>query len=174
MHDLVRPEMKKKSVRPPASAPARVNPEEFRKAVHDHLLYTCVKDGHDATAPDLYRAMAYSVRDRLVQRWLATQRTYRERDVKCVYYLSSEFLTGRSLGLCLLNLGLYESAEAIAAECGFDINQLLGQEGDPGLGNGGLGRLAACFMDSLATLAMPAVGYGIRYDCGSFEQRLES
>src|SRR5215831_18560880 len=168
MHDLVRPEMKKKSVRPPASAPARVNPEEFRKAVHDHLLYTCVKDGHDATAPDLYRAMAFSVRDRLVQRWLTTQRTYRERDSKCVYYLSSEFLTGRSLGLCLVNLGLYEVAELIAAEHKQDMDDVIEAEGDPGLGNGGLGRLAACFMDSLATLELPAIGYGIRYEYGIF------
>ena len=116
----------------------------------------------------------HAVRDRLVHRWLATQRTYDERDVKRVYYLSSEFLTGRSLGLCLLNTGLYEAAQAMAAERGFELGQVLDQEGDPGLGNGGLGRLAACFMDSLATLALPAVGYGIRYDFGIFEQRIEN
>ena len=173
MHDVIRPETKKKSVRPPANAPARVHPEEFRKAVHDHLLYSCAKDAHDATAPDLYRAMAYSLRDRLVERWLATQRTYRERDAKCVYYLSSEFLTGRSLGLCLVNLGLYEVAEQIAAENHHDIDDVIEAEGDPGLGNGGLGRLAACFMDSLASLELPAVGYGIRYEYGIFEQRIE-
>jgi starch phosphorylase len=109
-----------------------------------------------------------------VHRWLATQRTYDENDVKRVYYLSSEFLTGRSLGLCLLNTGLYEAAEAAAAERGFNLEQVLEQEGDPGLGNGGLGRLAACFMDSLATLTFPAVGYGIRYDFGIFEQRIEN
>ena len=110
------------------------------------------------------------MRDRLVHRWLATQRTYEERDVKRVHYFSSEFLTGRSLGLCLLNLGLYEIAEAMAAERGFDLGNVLDAEGDPGLGNGGLGRLAACFMDSLATLGLPAVGYGIRYDFGIFKQ----
>jgi glycogen phosphorylase len=155
------------------ATPARVDPNLFRAAVFDHLLYTCVKDASEATPYDLYRAMAHSVRDRLVLRWLATQRTYLERDPKRAYYLSSEFLTGRSLGLCLLNLGLYGEAEAIVRECGADLGEVLESEGDPGLGNGGLGRLAACFMDSLATLELPAVGYGIRYDYGIFEQRIE-
>lgn len=146
----------------------------FKRSVLDHLLFTCARDFRDATAQDLYRAMAHAVRDRLVHRWLATQRTYEEKDVKRTYYLSSEFLTGRSLGLCLLNMGLYETAESMAAEHAFDLGHVLDQEGDPGLGNGGLGRLAACFMDSLATLALPAVGYGIRYDFGIFEQRIEN
>ena len=88
-------------------------------------------------------------------------------------YLSSEFLTGRSLGLYLMNMGLYEAAEAVATERGFELGQILEQEGDPGLGNGGLGRLAACFMDSLATLELPAFGYGIRYDFGMFEQKID-
>ncbi len=140
----------------------------------EHLLYTCVKEPGDAGPVDLYRAMAHAVRDRLVQRWLATQRTYEERDVKRVYYLSSEFLTGRSLGLCLVNLGLYGIAEKLMAEWRFDLGQVLEAEGDPGLGNGGLGRLAACFMDSLATLELPAVGYGIRYEFGIFEQHIEA
>jgi starch phosphorylase len=156
-----------------AVAPARVDPDQFRKAVLDHLLFTCVKDASEATADDFYRAMAHTVRDRLVLRWLATQRTYLERDAKRAYYLSSEFLTGRSLGLCLLNLGLYPEAESLLAERGLDLDDVLESEGDPGLGNGGLGRLAACFMDSLATLELPAVGYGIRYDYGIFEQRIE-
>jgi len=174
MHEAALPHVaKSKSIVPPAHAPARIEPEEFRRAVLDHLLYTCVKETQDATAPDLYRAMAHSVRDRLVQHWLATQRTYKERDVKCVYYLSSEFLTGRSLGLCLVNLGLYGVAERLAADCGLQIDDVIEAEGDPGLGNGGLGRLAACFMDSLATLELPAVGYGIRYEYGIFEQRIE-
>jgi starch phosphorylase len=161
----------------------RVNPGEsrvgmdaraFKRSVVDHVHFTCARSLQDASAADIYRAMANAVRDRLVHRWLATQRTYDERDVKRVYYLSSEFLTGRSLGLCLLNMGLYEAAEAMAAERRLDLGEVLGQEGDPGLGNGGLGRLAACFMDSLATLALPAVGYGIRYDFGIFEQRIEN
>ncbi|MDP9036968.1 MAG: glycogen/starch/alpha-glucan phosphorylase [Myxococcota bacterium] len=156
------------------SPPARIDPEQFRRDLLDHLLYTCVKEGGDAGPVDLYRAMAHSVRDRLVQRWLSTQHTYVERDVKRVHYLSSEFLTGRSLGLCLINLGLYGVAEQLVGEWGHDLADVLDAEGDPGLGNGGLGRLAACFMDSLATLELPAVGYGIRYEFGIFEQRIES
>ncbi|MDB4972280.1 MAG: glycogen/starch/alpha-glucan phosphorylase [Myxococcaceae bacterium] len=158
---------------PPAGAPTRIDPGQFRKAVLDHLLYTCVKDASEASTDDLYRALAHTVRDRLVQRWLSTQRIYLEADAKRVYYLSSEFLTGRSLGLCLLNLGLYQEAESFVNERGLDLPEVLESEGDPGLGNGGLGRLAACFMDSLATLELPAVGYGIRYDYGIFEQRIE-
>jgi glycogen phosphorylase len=174
MHEMFGSETKKKSVRPPPNVPGRVSSDEFRKSVHDHLLYTCVKDAQSVTGPDLYRAMAHSVRDRMVQRWIASQRTYRERDVKSVYYLSSEFLTGRSLGLSLVNLGLYESAEQLAAELHLDLDDVIEAEGDPGLGNGGLGRLAACFMDSLATLELPGIGYGIRYDYGIFEQRIEN
>ncbi|HET6331956.1 MAG TPA: glycogen/starch/alpha-glucan phosphorylase [Polyangiales bacterium] len=173
MHDAAMSEVKRRPISPPANAPSRIDPEEFRQQVVDHLLYTCVKDARDATPADLYRAMAHSVRDRLVQRWLATQRTYAERDVKYAYYLSSEFLTGRSLGLCLVNLGLYGVAEKLAAAAGVEIIDVIESEGDPGLGNGGLGRLAACFMDSLATLELPAVGYGIRYEYGIFEQRIE-
>jgi starch phosphorylase len=150
-----------------------MDPSVFKRSVLDHVLYTCAREPRHASAADFYQALAHTVRDRLVHRWLATQRTYEERDVKRVHYLSSEFLTGRSLGLCLLNLGLYQTAETLAAEHRLDLGEILDAEGDPGLGNGGLGRLAACFMDSLATLALPAVGYGIRYDCGSFEQRLE-
>jgi starch phosphorylase len=154
-------------------ATAGVDPEVFRRATFDHLLYTCVRDHSEANPIDLYRAMAHAVRDRLVQRWLATQRTYQERDAKCVHYLSSEFLIGRSLGLSLVNMGLYGTAQELASSWGFDLGEVLDAEGDPGLGNGGLGRLAACFMDSLATLELPAVGYGIRYEYGIFEQRIE-
>jgi starch phosphorylase len=150
-----------------------MDPASFKRSVIDHLLYTCAKEPRDANLADFYAAFALTVRDRLVHRWLATQRTYEEKDVKRAYYFSSEFLTGRSLGLCLLNMGLYEIAEAMAAERGFALDKVLDQEGDPGLGNGGLGRLAACFMDSLATLELPAMGYGIRYDFGIFEQRIE-
>jgi starch phosphorylase len=152
---------------------ARVDPATFRRKVVDHIRYTTVKAPRDAGADDLYRAMAHSVRDHLVGRWLSTQRTYDLRDVKRVHYLSSEYLTGRSLGLCLVNLELYGAAEALAAEWGVDLGSVLECEGDPGLGNGGLGRLAACFMDSLATLQLPAVGYGIRYEYGIFAQSIE-
>lgn len=146
----------------------------LKRAVLDHLLYTCAKDLDDATPQDIYTALAHAVRDRLVHRWLATERTYEELDVKRAYYLSSEFLIGRSLGLCLLNLGLEKAARRLVAERRFDLDEILEQEGDPGLGNGGLGRLAACFMDSLATLGLPAMGYGIRYEYGIFEQHIEN
>src|SRR4029079_15295769 len=105
--------------------------------------------------------------------WLATQRTHIEEDAKRVCYFASEFLTGRSLGLCLMNLDLYESAQELASDHGFVLSHVLECEGDPGLGNGGLGRLAACFMDSLATLQLPANGYGIRYHFGRVETRLD-
>jgi starch phosphorylase len=146
---------------------------DFRTTVLEHLVHTCAKDPRDAGPLDLYHAFAHTVRDRLVHRWLATQRTHFEQDVKRACYLSSEFLTGRSLGLCLMNMGLYEIAERIAADQGCELGSILECEGDPGLGNGGLGRLAACFMDALATLELPAIGYGIRYDFGMFEQRIE-
>ncbi len=152
---------------------ASLQAADFSSTVIEHLVHTCAKDPRDASALDLYHAFAHTVRDRLVHRWLATQRTHFEQDVKRACYLSSEFLTGRSLGLCLMNLGLYEVAESIAAEQGFDLGAILEREGDPGLGNGGLGRLAACFMDALATLELPAIGYGIRYDFGMFEQRID-
>jgi starch phosphorylase len=152
---------------------ASLQTEEFRLAVVEHLIHTCAKEVREASAHDLYQAFAHTVRDRLVVRWLATQRTHVERDAKRVCYLSSEFLTGRSLGLCLMNMGLYEAAETLAVDRGFELSHILEREGDPGLGNGGLGRLAACFMDSLATLELPAFGYGIRYDFGMFEQKID-
>jgi starch phosphorylase len=164
---------RERATRPAGIRRGSIESAAFRRDVLDHLLHTCAKELRDASPLDLYHAFAHTVRDRLVHRWLATQRSYLELDIKRVYYLSSEFLTGRSLGLCLLNLGLFEAAEGLAVELGYDLSQLLDSEGDPGLGNGGLGRLAACFMDSLATLQLPAAGYGIRYDFGMFEQQVE-
>jgi glycogen phosphorylase len=146
---------------------------DFRASVLEHVVHTCAKELRDASALDFYNAFAHTVRDRLVHRWLATQRTHVEQDVKRVCYFSSEFLTGRSLGLCLMNMDLYDAAVEVAADYGLDLGHVLECEGDPGLGNGGLGRLAACFMDSLATLELPAIGYGIRYDFGMFEQKIE-
>ena len=156
-----------------ASRRASLQADDFQAAVIDHLIHTCAKQPRDASALDLYHAMSHTVRDRLVHRWLATQQTHLDQDVKRACYFSSEFLTGRSLGLCLMNMGLYEAGEHLAKGRGFDLGEILECEGDPGLGNGGLGRLAACFMDSLATLELPAVGYGIRYDFGMFEQHIE-
>ncbi len=161
----------------PVSAPGArtgMSTQALRRALIEHLLYTCTKDIADATAFDLYRALSHAVRDRLVHRWLATRNTYLANgDVKLVCYLSSEFLIGRSLGLCLVNLGLQEKVAGILKEYGYELDEVLDCENDPGLGNGGLGRLAACFMDSLATLELPGMGYGIRYDYGIFKQLMK-
>jgi len=146
----------------------------LRRALYDHLLYTCTKDIEDATPSDVYRALSHVVRDRLIHRWLATRATYLSNaDAKLVCYLSSEFLVGRSLGLCLVNLGVEDEVREIVRELGSDLDTVLDCESDPGLGNGGLGRLAACFLDSLATLELPAMGYGIRYDYGIFKQLMK-
>ncbi len=152
---------------------ASLQAADFRTSVLEHVVHTCAKELRDASALDFYNAFAHTVRDRLVHRWLATQRTHVEEDVKRVCYFSSEFLTGRSLGLCLMNMDLYDAAVEVAADYGLELGRVLECEGDPGLGNGGLGRLAACFMDSLATLELPAIGYGIRYDFGMFEQKID-
>jgi starch phosphorylase len=171
----VEPRREDKDLRGRAAAGRRasLHAADFRGAVLEHVVHTCAKELRDASALDFYHAFAHTVRDRLVHRWLATQRTHIEKDVKRVCYLSSEFLTGRSLGLCLMNMDLYDAAVEVAADYGLDLGAILECEGDPGLGNGGLGRLAACFMDSLATLELPAIGYGIRYDFGMFEQKFD-
>ncbi len=147
-----------------------MSPVTLERAVLDHLRFTCAKDLRTATIHDIYLAMAHAVRDRLVDRWIETSRTYYERDVKRAYYLSAEFLLGRALGDNLHKLRLWDLAEQGLARYGVDLAEVLEQERDPGLGNGGLGRLAACFLDSMATLGYPGVGYGIRYEFGIFEQ----
>jgi len=125
-----------------------------------------------ATANDNYMALSCSVRDRHLQRWLNTARTYFERRSRTVCYLSAEFLMGAQLGINLINLGIYEQVREAVQQIGLDLDTLLEQEAEPGLGNGGLGRLAACFLDSLATLGIPCIGYGIRYEFGIFDQAL--
>jgi len=149
-----------------------MHPVTLERAVLDHLYYTCLKDPPSATLFNVYEAVAHSVRDRLVQRWIRTQRTYYEQNVKRVYYLSAEFLLGRALGQNLLSLGIYDVAADLLGAYGLELAQVLEEENDPGLGNGGLGRLAACFLDSMATLGIPGYGYGIRYEFGIFEQQI--
>ncbi|MEQ1505261.1 MAG: glycogen/starch/alpha-glucan phosphorylase, partial [Myxococcota bacterium] len=144
----------------------------LERAVLDHLRFTQAKDPPSATITDAYLALAYAVRDRLVHRWTATLREYTHRDTKRVYYLSAEYLLGRQLEANLLTLGVRAQAEEGASSYGTTLDQLIEEEPDPGLGNGGLGRLAACFMDSLATLELPAMGYGLRYEFGIFRQDL--
>ncbi|MDZ4183227.1 MAG: glycogen/starch/alpha-glucan phosphorylase [Candidatus Cloacimonadaceae bacterium] len=137
-----------------------------------HLEYSLVKDTTNVKPWDIYYALSLSLRDRLIERWLRTQYEYRKQDVKKVYYLSMEFLIGRLLGNTLINLDLYNSAYDLLREMGYSLEDVAEQEPDMGLGNGGLGRLAACFMDSLATQAYPAYGYGIRYEFGIFKQEI--
>ncbi|OAB60307.1 glycogen phosphorylase [Leptolyngbya valderiana BDU 20041] len=146
--------------------------ETLKRAFADHLFYLQGKDESIATLKDYYFALAYTVRDRLLHRFIKTTRTYREDNVKVVCYLSAEFLMGRHLGNNLVNLGLDEKVRQVVEESGLDLDELIEQEEDPGLGNGGLGRLAACFLDSLATLEIPAIGYGIRYEFGIFHQMI--
>jgi starch phosphorylase len=146
--------------------------EALRRSFADHLQYSQGKDEHSATPRDRYLAVADTVRDRLMRRWIQTQQAYYRSDAKRVYYLSLEFLMGKALENNLINLGLLDNMKAALAGMGLDLDELAAQEPDAGLGNGGLGRLAACFLDSMATLALPAYGYGIRYEFGIFDQEI--
>jgi glycogen phosphorylase len=144
----------------------------LQRAVLDNLLFMQARLPRIATPHDWYMALAYSVRDRLLARWGSTVRAYEEREVKVACYLSAEFLIGPQLGNNLLNLGIQANAREAMAALDQDLDALLALEEEPGLGNGGLGRLAACYMDSLATVAVPAIGYGIRYEFGIFDQEI--
>jgi starch phosphorylase len=147
-----------------------VSPQTLRRAVLDNLAYLQGRFPGIASGHDYYMALAYTVRDRLFERWIRTVETYARQDVKVACYLSAEFLAGPQLGNNLVNLGIEANAREAMASLGQDWDELLALEEEPGLGNGGLGRLASCFMDSLATLEIPAVGYGIRYEFGIFDQ----
>ncbi len=138
----------------------------------DNLFFVQGRSLERATVNDLYMALAHTVRDRLVERWISTVKNYQAQDVRVVCYLSAEFLTGPHLANNLINLGIYDETERAMRQLGLDLNVLIEQEEEPGLGNGGLGRLASCFMDSLATLDIPAIGYGIRYEYGIFDQQI--
>lgn len=145
----------------------------IQRSFVNHLEYSLAKDEYSATQLDCYKAIALTVRDRLIERWIETQQTYYRKDVKRIYYLSMEYLIGRTLGNSLINLGLYDVVQKAMKELGYDLEELRHMESDAGLGNGGLGRLAACFMDSMATLELPAYGYGIRYEFGIFSQQIK-
>jgi len=146
--------------------------DALKHAFLDNLFYIQGKFPALATKTDYYMALAYAVRDRIMQRWISTAAAYTKQGSRTVSYLSAEFLMGPHLGNNLINLGIYETARTAVAELGLDLEELLGHEDEPGLGNGGLGRLAACFIDSLATLEVPALGYGIRYEFGIFQQEI--
>ncbi|MDX1919717.1 MAG: glycogen/starch/alpha-glucan phosphorylase, partial [Candidatus Caenarcaniphilales bacterium] len=140
----------------------------------DNLYFLLAKDEYTASEHDLYMALAYTVRDRLIHRWIRTSQTYINENSRIVFYLSAEFLMGRQLQNNLLNLGLYEKAQKVVKEASLKtLDDLIEQEAEPGLGNGGLGRLAACFLDSMSSLQIPCVGYGIRYEFGIFEQAIK-
>ncbi len=153
-------------------ADAKPTPSDLQRSFLRHLKYTIVKDKYSATPADLYLALAYAVRDMLAERWLETQQAYYKNNAKRVYYISMEFLMGRTLGNSLINLGIMEEWEDALKQLGIDTKDLQESEWDAGLGNGGLGRLAACFLDSLATMSLPAYGYGIRFEYGMFFQKI--
>jgi glycogen phosphorylase len=146
--------------------------ETLKRAILENLRYVVGKDPDSATDIDYFMAIAYTVRDRILSRWLATRKSYLEHDVRVVCYLSAEFLLGPHLANNLLNLQVEEPMRQATRELGLDLDRIIAQESEPGLGNGGLGRLAACYLDSLATQAIPAIGYGIRYEFGMFQQRI--
>jgi starch phosphorylase len=146
--------------------------DALKRSFLDKLVYMQGKFPALATAYDYYMALAYAVRDRMLQRWNSTASAYTEHGSRTVCYLSAEFLMGPHLGNNLINLGIYDTVRQALNELGLDLDQLLLQEDEPGLGNGGLGRLAACFIDSLATLQVPCMGYGIRYEYGIFQQEI--
>ncbi|NTV59333.1 MAG: glycogen/starch/alpha-glucan phosphorylase, partial [Deltaproteobacteria bacterium] len=148
------------------------NVEALKRAIMDNLYYRGARTPAIATRNDWYLAVAYTVRDRIMNRWIKTLDTIMKKDVRVVSYLSAEFLMGPHLVNNMINLGIYEEMKDAAAQLGIDLQALIDQEEEPGLGNGGLGRLAACFMDSLATLEIKAVGYGVRYEFGIFDQEI--
>ena len=151
-----------------------INKEEFKKEVEDYVKVLFRKTIKEADQQQLFQAVSYAVKDFIVDQWMATHKTYEEKDVKTVYYLSMEFLMGRALGNIIINLkGNKEIKEAVE-ELGLDLDVIEDQEPDAALGNGGLGRLAACFLDSLSTLGYSAYGCGIRYKYGMFKQAIEN
>lgn len=140
----------------------------------EHLRMTLGDDQHSATMHDKYMALAYTIRDKIINQWVETQQTHYEKDTKRVYYLSLEFLMGRAMGNNIINMKMEDNVKKMLEALGYSLEELREEEVDAGLGNGGLGRLAACFLDSLATLDIPAFGYGIRYNYGIFNQKIEN
>lgn len=150
-----------------------MGPSVLAEDIRRHFSYTLGRDKHCKSAHYSYTALALAVRDRLMERWTKTHYAYEESDCKQAYYLSMEFLMGRALGNAMLNLGLDDPLHEALHELGLDMEELVESEPDAGLGNGGLGRLAACFIDSCATLRLPVMGYGLRYEYGMFRQHIE-
>jgi starch phosphorylase len=175
--------MKKKKINPnpllgklsPATNKHKENDKQaLQEAFVDHLEFSLAKDKYSATCLDYFKALALTIRDRLFEKWIETQQTYYNIDTKRIYYISMEYMLGRTVENALLNLGIWDEMHDALYELGLDMEDLLEAQNDAGLGNGGLGRLAACFMDSMATLELPAHGYGIRYEYGIFAQKIQS
>ena len=148
--------------------------QAFINSFNLHLHHTLARDRYEAAEYEKFQAIAYAVRDRLIDRWIKTQQTYYKQNVKRVYYLSLEFLMGRSLGNAILNIDVEKEVAEALSELGMNLEELRDVERDAGLGNGGLGRLAACFLDSMASLELPAMGMGLRYEFGMFNQKIEN
>ena len=146
--------------------------DALRKSIANRLVYSVGRDPRSATRRDWLFALFHAVRDRMMHRWRETLATAQDHDAKRVYYLSMEFLTGRALTNALLSVGILDDARTACTQLGVDFDALIDLETDAGLGNGGLGRLAACFLDAMATVGIPGMGYGIRYDYGMFAQRI--
>ena len=144
----------------------------LRDAILNHIQYTLVRPISELKPVDYLKPVSLAIRDRIVDRMLETESRYRHNDAKRLYYLSMEFLMGRSLGDNLSNLRIEELCRDVLAGLGVSLDEVLDSESDAGLGNGGLGRLAACFLESLATLGMPGYGYGIDYEYGLFKQEI--
>ena len=157
----------------PRAAPGSLDKRGILETFAGHMMYSVAKDEYTATDHDAFRALALSVRDRLMERWFRTQSAYYAADVKRIYYLSLEFLLGRALIQNIINLGARDAYTEAMRQVGYDLEALQDEEAEAGLGNGGLGRLAACFMDSAATLGLPFYAYGIRYEFGIFRQRIQ-
>ena len=150
-----------------------ISKEEFKKSVIENVKNQYRRTIDEATPQQIFQAVSYAIKDVIIDDWIATQKQFDETGAKKVYYLSMEFLMGRALGNNIINLGAKKAVKEALEELGFDLNAIEDQEPDPALGNGGLGRLAACFLDSLATLAYPAYGCGIRYHYGMFKQKIK-
>ena len=148
--------------------------ESIKQGFLEHLKYTLAVDEYTTTNHDRFMALSYTIRDRLINQWIKTQQTHHNKNTKRAYYLSLEFLMGRAMGNNIINMKMEDNISEVLEEFGYNLEELEDQEADAGLGNGGLGRLAACFLDSMATMNLPSFGYGIRYDYGIFKQKIDN
>jgi starch phosphorylase len=162
---------KNSQICPPANPSDQV--ADLKASILHQLRLTLARQLENVSKQELWTAVCLAVREQIMEKYIRTQKTHLEKDVRRVHYLSLEYLMGRLLESNLCNLGIRESLGDALAEMGFDLSELLNEEHDMGLGNGGLGRLAACFLDSMATMDLPAIGYGIHYQYGLFKQEFE-